>query len=218
MLRVALFTMALTFLPYLIGWSFAQGRQFMWLGYNLDDRLRVLVVDAAGGRWFSACPEPVYHRSAAWHATQSAVFGMGWLARLTGLPLIAVYQGCRLLFGFGLLVAVWKFICLTIANIKARRLAFLCVCFASGLGWLPLPWNALPTAPTCPPGPIDFWQPEAITFLSLYLSPLFCFSMLLQVGILGLLFQGERTGKHQICGVERAFAGLFWGLCIRMTF
>jgi hypothetical protein len=195
MLRVALFTMALTLLPYLIGWSFAQGRQFMWLGYNLDDSCVYLswMRQAADGslralNLFTTDPQ---------HGMllNPLFLGMGWLARLTGLPLIAVYHGCRLLFGFGLLVVVWKFICLTIADTGARRFAFLCVCFASGVGWLPLPWDALPTSPTCPPGPIDYWQPEAVTFLSLYLSPLFCFSMLLQVAILTLLFQGERTGK-----------------------
>jgi hypothetical protein len=74
------------------------------------------------------------------------------------------------------------------------------VCCGAGLGWLPLWWDhALPT-------PVDTWQPEAITFLSLYMSPLFCFSMLLQVAMVVLLLTGDRTGRMRyavyagVCG------------------
>ena len=119
---------------------------------------------------------------------------LGWIARLTRLPLIAIYHLARLLCGAGLLFVVWEFLKTTLSAPFARRLALLCVCFASGLGWLPLPWGDFP-ANGCPAGPIDLWQPEAITFLSLLLSPLFCFSLALQIGILLLLFKGEQSGK-----------------------
>src|SRR5436305_9135571 len=34
---VAAAALAVTMVPYLVGFTLAHGRQFMWLGYNLDD-------------------------------------------------------------------------------------------------------------------------------------------------------------------------------------
>ena len=88
---------------------------------------------------------------------------------------------------------------------RARLLAFLFVCFASGLGWIPLAWENFSSRATCPAGPIDLWQPEAITFLSLYLNPLFLCAMCLQIGIFMLLLNAERGG-----GIKSA---IFAGIC-----
>ena len=100
MLRIALLTMGLTLLPYLIGWSLSQGRQFMWLSYNLDDSCAYLALmrQAADGslrslNLFTTDPQ---------HGMLLNPFFLvlGWGARLTGLPLIAVYHLSRLFFGF----------------------------------------------------------------------------------------------------------------------
>lgn len=200
-LLTALAVMLLTLIPYLIGTALANGRQFMWLGYNLDDSCVYLswMQQASAGSLRALdlfttdpqrgiLPNPLF-------------FALGLLHRFTGLPLLALYHLARLGFGFGLLLLVYRFIRMTVADPRARRLAFLFVCFSAGLGWLPFWW---PDAPI--QTPIDKWQPEAITFLSLYLSPLFCFSMALQVGILALLLQSERTGQMRyalaagVCG------------------
>ncbi len=79
---------------------------------------------------------------------------------------------------------------------NARLLSFACVCFSSGLGWLPLAWSSFPTRATCPAGPIDLWQPEAITFLSLSLAPLFLASMCLQLAIPMLLLRSVQTREN----------------------
>ncbi len=192
-------TMLITLIPYLIGASLADGRVFMWLGYNLDDSCVYLswMRQAANGAYralnlFTTEPQ---------HGTtlNPLFLVMGRFAGVTGLPLLAVYHLSRMLFGFGLLALVWEFLRLVVADRQARRLAFLFVCFSSGLGWLPIWWDVNPIQT-----PVDKWQPEAITFLSLYLSPLFLFSMALQVGMVALLFQGERTGKARFA----VFAGL----------
>src|SRR2546421_130161 len=81
-----------------------------------------------------------------------------------------------------------------------------CVCLSSGLGWLPFWWHLPGTNK-----PVDTWQPEAITFLSLYLSPLFCFSMALQIGILTLLLLGERTRQIRYA-VTAGILGFILGL------
>ena len=211
MLLVALFTMLVTMLPYLIGWMGAQERVFMWLGYNLDDSCVYLswMRQAADGslralNLFTTDPQKGM-------LLNPFFLALGWIARLTHLPLIAVYHLARLACGAGLLIIVWEFLKTTVADPFARRLALLCVCFASGLGWLPFSWEAFPTAPTCPAGPIDLWQPEAITFLSLLLSPLFCVSLALQIGILLLLFIGEQTQRLRYA-LAAGFCGFILGL------
>jgi hypothetical protein len=203
---IALLTMFLTLVPYLIGYSFADKRVFMWLGYNLDDSCVYLswMRQAADGsfRALNLFTTDEQHGM----LLNPLFLVLGWFARLTHLPLLAVYHLSRLVFGFALVMLVWEFLLSNISNPRTRKLALLTVCFSSGLGWLPFFWNQrFPTAP------IDTWQPEAITFLSLYLSPLFCFSLALQIGILLLLQMGERTGRARfafsagICGLILGF-------------
>ncbi|HZT44039.1 MAG TPA: hypothetical protein VFA07_17875 [Chthonomonadaceae bacterium] len=189
-LLTALAAVLITLIPYLVGAALANGRQFMWLGYNLDDSCVYLswMQQASAGslRAFDLFTTDPQHGI----LPNPLFFALGLFHRFTGLPLLALYHLARLGLGFVLLLIVYKLIRMTVADLTARRLAFLFVCFSSGLGWLPFWW---PNAPI--QTPIDKWQPEAITFLSLYLSPLFCGSMALQVGILALLLQGERTGR-----------------------
>jgi hypothetical protein len=198
---IAVAVMLVTLVPYLIGANMSNGRIFMWLGYNLDDGCVYLswMRQAQEGSWrvFNLFTTDPQHGM----ALNPLFLVLGRVASLTGLPLIAVYHGARMLFGVGLLALVWEFIRQTIADDRARKLAFLFVCFSSGLGWLPNWWDVIGTET-----PIDKWQPEAITFLSLYLNPLFLCAMILQVGIVALLLRGMQTGKARyalaagVCG------------------
>ncbi len=92
MLLVALFTMLVTMLPYLIGWMGAQERVFMWLGYNLDDSCVYLswMRQAADGslralNLFTTDPQKGM-------LLNPFFLALGWIGRLTHLPLIAVYH------------------------------------------------------------------------------------------------------------------------------
>ena len=188
--------------PYFLCAQVAGARHFMWLTYNLDDSCVYL-------SWMRQAADGSSHALNLF--TTEPQHGMllnpffwvlGRAAKFTGLSLISVYQGARVVCGFTLLMVTVTLIRATVQNALAQRLAFLFVCFSSGLGWLPFWWNAAQNAL-----PIDTWQPEAITFLSLYLSPLFCFSMTLQVAIVTLLFRGEQTGRARyavlggVCGL-----------------
>jgi len=202
---IAGMTILTTMVPYLIGNSMADGRRFMWLGYNLDDSCQYLswMKQAAEGSYralnmFTTDPQ---HGM----ALNPLFLVLGKVAGATHLPLIAVYHGSRLLFGLILLRLVWHFITITVAETRARIVALVFVCFSSGLGWLPNWWSDFPIQT-----PVDKWQPEAITYLSLYLSPLFCFAMALQVGIICLLFTGARTGKMRYA-VGAGLGGLVLG-------
>lgn len=203
-LGLGLTVMALTLLPYLIGASLSAGRQYMWLGYNLDDSCVYLswMRQAADGstrafNLFTTEPQKGM-------PLNPLFLVLGRFAGITGLPMLAVYHGARILFGVAFIGILWRLACQTIADTHARKYGLLLLCFSAGFGWLPLPWQMLPTSPTCPPAPIDMWQPEAITFLSLYLSPLFVFSLALQAGILSLLLEAERQSRARYA----IFAGL----------
>ncbi len=179
--------MAITLIPYLVGFGMSRGRQFMWLGYNLDD----------------SCVYLSWMRQSADGATRTLnlfttdrqhglvpnllFWVLGRTAALTHLPLIWIYHLSRVTFGIALIIATWQFIRLVVRSVKARFLALCFVCFSAGLGWL--------VNPLVGPFSIDLWQPEATTYLSLFLSPLFCFSLLLQVVTVAMLVIGVRTGR-----------------------
>lgn len=184
--------MGITLVPYLFGWSL-QGLQaarawYSWLGYNLDDSCVYLawMRQAADGSFFQRnlfTTEPQ-------KGQQFNLFflALGNLARLTHLPLLFVYHAARIVLGIALLRAVWWLLELLLPNARVRRAAYLLVCFSAGLGWLPGFWRDSGIE-----SPVDVWQPEAITFLCLYLSPLFLVSLLLMVGVLGWLWVAEQT-------------------------
>jgi hypothetical protein len=203
-------TLLLTIIPYLIGYSLSNGRHYLWLGYNLDDACVYLawMRQAAQGHLrqhnlFTTVPQPGMFPNPLF-------FLMGLIAHLLHLPLIAVFHLARIVAGFALLWVVWLLLKSTLSSMLARKAAFLFVCFSAGFGWLPLFWpsdggvNIFRT-------PVDAWQPEAITFLSLYLSPLFAFSMLLQVAFLLLLLRAEQAQSWKL-SVAAGLIGLLIGL------
>lgn len=194
----AAIVLATTLLPYLYGWALAQGRIFMWLGYNLDDSCVYLswMRQAQDG---SLIGFNLFTTASQHGMLLNPLFlALGLAARITHLPLLMIYHGSRLLFGLLLLRLVWLLARQVLSDPLAQRAALLFVGVSSGLGWLPIWWNDNPIST-----PIDKWQPEAITYLSLYLSPLFCFSMALQVAILLLLLRGERQENWR----DSAWAG-----------
>ncbi|MDE2205457.1 MAG: hypothetical protein KGK12_02320, partial [Armatimonadetes bacterium] len=175
--------LAITLLPYVQGWAGAHGRVYMWLGYNLDDSCVYLswMHQAAhsGLRVYNLFTTDAQHGLIA----NPLFLALGWFGAVTHMPLVAVNQLARLAGGVVLLAVVWRLLKATILEPRSRLMAFALICFSSGLGWLPLWWSVPPIAT-----PIDKWQPEAITFLSLYLSALFAFSIAMQAAVIGLLY------------------------------
>lgn len=122
---------------------------------------------------------------------------LGLIARIFKLPLIVVYQVSRIVLGFIFLLATYRFLCLFARGHYERRLAIILICLSSGLGW----FFAVVLRMDIPRiGSPDLWQPEAITFTSLYWSPLFCFALLLMVAVLYnlLRFTCENQWKYII--------------------
>lgn len=124
--------------------------------------------------------------------------GLGHVAALTGLPLIWLFHLARLLAGFGLLMAAFRFI---------RRLtdqwqiAFILLVSSSGLGWLGAILGFFP---------IDLWVPEAFVPYSLYANPHFPLGMALMLVI-----------AYEVAWPDRYPASLGWigvaGLALALT-
>lgn len=163
-------------LPYLWGMFITPaGYSFLGLTHNIDDGAVYLswMRQAADGHLFI--------RNLFTNEPQAAMqfnllfLAMGWFAALTRLPLIAVFHLSRIVLGIALILGIWQFSKLFLDDPKQRRLLVPLVGLSAGIGWM-IPGAKAPT------GSVDLWQPEAITFLSIYLNPLFLAGLLLMLG------------------------------------
>jgi len=132
---------------------------------------------------------------------------LGLFARLTYLPLPLVYHLARVATGWLLLMAIYCLAAQVIANVRPRRAALLLAATASGFGWL---WAAGPGQPN----PIDYGpgliMPEAITFLTLLLNPLFACSVFLLIVLYLAAVHAFATGSARAAVLAGA-AGLVLG-------
>ncbi|MCB0211437.1 MAG: hypothetical protein KDJ52_19010 [Anaerolineae bacterium] len=167
---------AVSALPLLIAWAMTPpGWNFTGILVNpLDGHSYLAKMEqGATGHWLfhlTYTPEP--HAGAFLF---TFYVGLGHVARLTGLPLVVVFHLARLLAGVGLLLTVYRFIAHITMSIVERRLAFLLIGTASGLGWLGLIFGAFP---------IDFWVPEAFVHYSLHANPHFPLGLMLMLLVL----------------------------------
>jgi hypothetical protein len=175
-------------IPYLFGYLIAPpGHAFLGLTHNVDDALVYLswMRQAADGHFFTR--NLFTSEAQSGRGFNLLFYVMGRFAGVAHLPLILVFHLARVLSGIVLLCLVYAFARQWIADLRTRRLVLLVVGLSSGLGWLvPIGEGAGRS--------VDLWQPEAVTFLSLYLSPLFSFSLVLVVGSLFLLHLHSSTG------------------------
>jgi hypothetical protein len=190
----ALAVMALASLPYLLLWAITPpGRVFWGFVNNPDDHCVYLswMRQAEQGHFFlqnlfTGDPHP---------GRQINFFFwlLGLLGRITHLPLALIYHLARFGFGALLLVLAYDLAAFLTDDRASRRAAFGFTALSSGLGWLFWPPADAPYPFVYP---IDTWQPEAVTFLSLYANALFCAAMAAMVGLFLCLLHAQRTGKR----------------------
>jgi len=176
----AAFLVGLTCLPYLFGAAIAgYGRHYLGFVYNPDEPNVHLawIRQAREGR--------VFLRNEYTHEPHEGRFfnvfmlGLGRLARGLNASPYQVFQAARLVFGFLLLVAVYLCVATFTTNRRHRQLAFLLTATSSGLGWLYVGLTRGQGALDPVDVPPGLTMPEAMTFLTVYLHPLFSFSVLL---------------------------------------
>ena len=186
-------TLLLASVPYLWGWLITPpGQVYTGFSFNVDDTAVYFswMRQIEDGRFF-------LRNQFTTEPQRGVLFNLffwllGSVVRVTHLPMIAVYQGARVLFGAGLLWAVAVLLREALRDERARRAAFALVCLSAGFGWV---WLVRfpPTGNLTQP--IDLWQPEAFTFLSLYFSPLFTAALALMAVFMASVLRVERSGR-----------------------
>ncbi|MDW8103982.1 MAG: hypothetical protein RMK92_03125 [Armatimonadota bacterium] len=176
-----------TLLPYLFGAWLALGRKYFWIHYNVDDHCVYLawIRQAQEGHFFfenrfTTDPQPRL-------SVNLFFWAIGTVARWTGLPVLLLFHCIRIGLGLVWLWTLWllyKRLLPEGACLPALWLA----CVSAGLGWLF--WRDEGIL-----APIDVWQVEAFTFLSLYLNPLFVAGSLLMTAIMYDLWRATEEGS-----------------------
>ncbi len=182
-LTVVLFTL----LPYLFGAWLALGRKYFWINHNIDDNCVYLawIKQAQEGHFFfenrfTTDPQPRL-------STNLFFWAIGTIARYTHLPVLLLFHLARMALGIVWLWTLWLFYKRLLPE-GARLPALWLACVSAGLGWLF--WRDAGIN-----APIDTWQVEAFTFLSLYLNPLFVVGTLLMTACLYDLWRAVQDGQ-----------------------
>ena len=199
------FALLLGCLPYLYAYARREDRVYLWLGFNFDDAcvylswIRQAATNSNPFRVFN-----LFTTDAQGGMTANPLFlALGLLSRLTHLAPITVFHLTRVLFGGLLFRQIGKLLETLQFPKKTYLVIFATVAFSSGLGWIPGLWdiNSIQS-------PIDRWQPEAITFLCLLLTPLFLASLCLQVMTLDFLLRSEDATDPKNARKMAIFAGI----------
>ncbi len=182
--------MALTCLPYLlVALRTPSGAMFPWVLFNTDDHAVYFSWMRQGmdGRWLIRNLFTTDRQSGAhFHAYFQL---LGAAAGLLRLDLALAYHVARLLTGAGALVLVYRLAAWFTDDVFERRCALWVTALSGGIGWLF--WRDRVQTNE----PVDVWQPEALTFPSLYTNGLFTVSLLLMLGVVLGLIRAERNGK-----------------------
>jgi len=187
--------------PYLIGALISPaGYHFLGLTHNIDDGAVYLswIRQAADGHFFIRnlfTSEPQAARQ-----FNMLFLLMGWTVRLTGLAPIWVYHIFRAALTIALAFALRAFAARFLRD-NAKSVFLPIVLFSAGVGWAFGPMNPIQA-------PVDTWQPEAITFLSVYLNPLFLVGMILMVGSFHYLMLAKESGLSRYA--------IYAGLCLML--
>ncbi len=103
---------------------------------------------------------------------------LGHLARISSLPLTAVYQAARILGGWALLLVVYELISRVFDSVTERRRAWAFVALTSGLGWLRI-------------SATDLTIPESNTFFSILANAHFALATALMVIVFVSVIDGS---------------------------
>lgn len=205
LMAVSLAILLLSSLPTLYAWSLeSPDRVFTGSVYNVEDANSYLGKMRLGARgewlfYLFYTPEP--HEPIL---VYPFYLFLGKLAAGLGTPLPLAYHLSRVLFGFGLLVTIYVFVAYFTPDLTHRRLAWFLCAIGSGLGWLLLMLGAVPWLGSLP---LDFWVPEAYTFLVLYSTPHLALAQGLLLLVVLLTLRGfEKDARWSLVAAGLAFA------------
>jgi hypothetical protein len=167
-LAVVLFTL----LPYLFGAWLSLGRKYFWINHNIDDNCVYLAWIRQAWEGHFLFREPLHYRPSTAPFHKPLLLGNRHNSPLEGIACtVPVPRGTD---GAGRCLVMDAVAVVQTASARTVHACLRCGSRASrqGLGWLF--WRDAGID-----APIDTWQVEAFTFLSLYLNPLFVVGTLL---------------------------------------
>jgi len=196
--------MLATCLPYFLVWWYTPLQSvFPWTLFNSDDHgvYFAWMRQAADGHLlfrnlFTAEPQRGIY-------LQSYFLLLGQLARLPGVDVPLAYQIGRLIFGVTTLLLVYRLGAFFTSDRFTRGCIFWTTACSAGLGWIFWHDHMIQR------GPVDVWQPEAITFASLYSNGLFAVALSLLLGVVICLLIAEQQGPRW--AVSAGICGLLLG-------
>lgn len=196
--------MLVTCLPYLLVWWYTPLQSiFPWTLFNSDDHgvYFAWMRQAADGRLlfrnlFTAEPQRGIY-------LQSYFLLLGQLARIPGIDVPLAYQIGRLLFGVTTLLLVYRLGAFFTPDRFTRGCIFWTTALSGGVGWLFWHDHMIQR------GPVDVWQPEALTFPSLYSNGLFAVALTLMLGVVVCMLLAEERGPKW--AVSAGLCGLLLG-------
>jgi len=193
----SLFIMLATCMPYVEGVRLAHGRYFSGLISAVDDGNAYLswIRQASEGRLtltnqYTAQPQRPL-------SVNVFLLALGRTAGALNLTPVQVFHAARFVSGVLCLVSFFLLVCALAPDPAVRWTSLLLASLSSGVGWyfdMTHP-TSLPAIHPIDYGPRWVYQPEAITFLSLLLNPLFCFSMALICLSLLCALRGQESGR-----------------------
>lgn len=196
---ISLGIVTLASVPYIVGYAITPaGSRYLGFAYDYDDICAYLswMRQAAEGHFFLQNLFTTELQTG--HGFNLFFLALGSFARVTHLPLEIVLHLARIVFGFLLLLAARKFSGIWLKDMRSRLIALLVIGLSAGFGGFLLGGYKVNYSP------MDLWQPEAITFYSIYFSPLFTFPMLLMIGIAYFLMRYAEQGNWR----NAVYAGL----------
>jgi hypothetical protein len=194
LLGVAAIVLLLASLPYLVGAAAAgPNRVFTGLQVNPLDGVSYLAKMRLGyeGDWLFQLLFTPEQGQGVFVYTYFIAFGH--IARLLGLPLIAVYHAARLLGGFALLWMIYEVIARVTTAIDLRRRAWWIVALSSGVGWLAALLGHGDSA--------DLTIPESNTFFLLLTNPHFGLAVALMIGMFIVILELHAFSLRRISAV-----------------
>ena len=206
---IAIYLAAIS-LPYLWAALFAPfDFVYQWLLYNVDDQNvhlawarqaqegHFFLRDLFTGETLDSTQAPLFNNLFTWL--------MGTLARITGAPPILFYHVLRLVFA-ALCLKWLHALCAQFTTDRRIRLAGVALAaFAGGAGWLARFFPATQSFFTDWPGGTNA-MPEAYTFLSALIFPLFIASMALLTLIYLLVLRAQETNNWRLAAGAGATA------------
>ncbi len=192
----SLLVMVITCGPYIEGRRIARDRYFSGLVSAVDDGNVYLqwIRQAAEGNWTLSNQYTTEEQTGLWF--NAFLLTLGRTASLLNLTPAQVFHVARFIGGCLCLVSFFLLVAHLTPDRAIRWIALLLASLSSGLGWL---FTVLDRHHLAFAEPIDYgrwvYQPEAITFLSLVLNPLFAVSLSLICLTLLCGLRGLETGR-----------------------